>query len=123
MKKRIDSFKYAFRGIAEGFKGQWNIKIHFLFALAAIALSYYLELRTSRFCIILLCCGAVISIELINTAIEKLCDLVEPNKNEKVRVIKDISAGAVLIVSIVSLIIGLIIFVPKIMQLVTCPNN
>lgn len=117
MKKRIDSFKYAFRGIAEGFRGQVNIKIHLAAAIIAIAMAFFFELRTGRFCIILLCCGAVISLELINTAIEKLCDLIEPNKNDKIKNIKDISAAAVLVTAIFSLIIGVIIFAPKIIEM------
>lgn len=118
MKKRIDSFKYAFRGIAEGFREEVNIKIHLVAAIIAISMAFFFELRTGKFCIILLCCGAVISLELMNTAIEKLCDMIEPNKNDKIKVIKDISAAAVLVASVVSLIVGLMIFVPKIMEMI-----
>ena len=118
MKKRVNSFKAAFVGIAEAFKGQWNIKFHLIATVVAISMAFFFELRTGRFCIILLCCGLVISAELLNTAIEKLCDFIEPNKNEKIRVIKDISAAAVLVASIVSLVVGLIIFIPKIMHLI-----
>jgi diacylglycerol kinase len=60
--------------------------------------------------LVLLCSGLVMGFEALNTSIEKLCDFVEPNKNEKIKLIKDISAAAVLIVSIFSGIIGVIIF-------------
>ncbi|MCD6065193.1 MAG: diacylglycerol kinase [Bacteroidetes bacterium] len=119
MKKRIDSFRYAFRGIADAFSEQPNIRIHFIAAGIAVLLSAFLHLNTTEWCIILFCCGLVISMELLNTAIEKLCDFAEPQRNEKIRIIKDVSAAAVLVASIVSLAIGLVIFVPKIVQMVS----
>lgn len=113
MKKRIDSFKYAFRGIEEGVREQTNIKIHLAAAIVAIGLSAWLQISATEWAIIFLCIGGVISLELINTAIEKLCDFVEPNRNEKIRIIKDIAAAAVLVASIISVIVAIFIFGPK----------
>lgn len=115
MKKRVNSFKVAFTGIAEGVASQWNLKFHFTATLVVIAAAAYFQLSTSEWCTLLLCCALVISLELLNTAIEKLCDYIEPNKNEKIRIIKDISAAAVLISAIAAAIIGAIVFYPKIM--------
>jgi undecaprenol kinase/diacylglycerol kinase (ATP) len=118
MKKRIDSFRYAFQGVADGLREQVNIRIHLLCAGLAIILSGVLGLNGIEWCIILFCCGLVISLELLNTALEKLCDVVEPNKNEKIRIIKDMSAAAVLVASATSLVIGLIIFWPRLADFV-----
>lgn len=117
MKKRANSFKYAFIGIYEGLKSQWNFKFHLLAACLVIALGFYFEVSKMEWCVSLICCALVISLELINTAIELLCDFVEPNKNEKIRIIKDISAAGVLVSAIVALVIGVIIFLPYIKAL------
>ena len=117
MKKRANSFKYAFIGIYEGLKSQWNFKFHLLAACMVIALGFYFEVSKIEWCILLICCAIVISLELINTAIELLCDFIEPNKNEKIRIIKDISAAGVLVSAIVAAVIGGIVFVPRIAEL------
>lgn len=116
MKKRANSFRAAFVGLYEGLKNQWNFKFHLIAACLVIALGFYFEVSKIEWCILLLCCALVISLELINTAIELLCDFIEPNKNEKIRVIKDISAAGVLISAIVAAIVGGIVFVPKIIE-------
>jgi len=116
MKKRANSFKYAFIGTYEGLKSQWNFKFHLLAACVVIALGFYFEVNKIEWCILLICCALVISLELINTAIELLCDFVEPNKNEKIRIIKDISAAGVLVSAIIALVIGGIVFVPKMIE-------
>ena len=116
MKKRANSFKAAFTGLYEGLKNQWNFKFHLIAACVVIALGFYFEVSKTEWCVLLLCCAIVISLELINTAIELLCDFVEPNKNEKIRIIKDISAAGVLVSAIIALVIGGIVFVPKIIE-------
>lgn len=117
MKKRANSFKYAFIGIYEGLKSQWNFKFHLLAACVVIALGFYFAVSKTEWCVLLICCALVISLELINTAIELLCDFIEPNKNEKIRIIKDISAAGVLVSTIVAAVIGGIVFVPRIAEL------
>jgi diacylglycerol kinase (ATP) len=117
MKKRANSFKYAFIGIYEGLKSQWNFKFHLLAACVVIALGFYFEVSKMEWCVLLLCCALVISLELINTAIELLCDFIEPNKNEKIRIIKDISAAGVLVSAIIALVVGIIILIPYIKEL------
>ena len=116
MKNRIHSFKAAFNGISIAFKSEWNLKFHFLVAIAAISLAYYVDLNSVEFSIILICIGLVISIELINTSIEYLCDFIRPEKHDAIKKIKDISAAAVLISSIISLVIGILVFLPKILE-------
>lgn len=116
MKKRANSFKTAFTGLYEGLKSQWNFKFHLIAACVVIAFGFYFEVSKLEWCVLLLCCALVISLELINTAIELLCDFIEPNKNEKIRIIKDISAAGVLVSAIIAFVIGGIVFVPKVLE-------
>ena len=105
----LKSFVYALNGIIEAIK-QRNIKIQLTIAIAAIALGFIFHINRGEWCIILLCIALVLSLEITNTALEHLVDLVSPDYHEKAGKIKDLAAGAVLIASIISAIIGLIIF-------------
>lgn len=90
-----------------------NFTIHIIAAFTAIAFCLFLNVSDIEFVIVLICIAMVIAFEIINSAIEKLCDIVEPNRSEKIKIIKDMSAAAVLIVAIASFVIGIIIFFPK----------
>lgn len=113
-KKLINSFKYAFSGIFLSFKTERNMKIHFLVMFLVIVMGLLFKISTFEWIICILLFGLVISLELINTAIEKTVDLAMPKINENAKIAKDVSAGAVLISAICSAIIGLLIFIPKI---------
>ena len=113
----LKSFVYAFHGFATFFRHERNGKIQLFVAAVAISLSCWLGLSSTEWLAILGCIGAVLSLEMINSAIEKLCNLVHPAHHPLVKSIKDMCAGAVLWVSITSTIIGVIIFLPKILLL------
>lgn len=118
MKKLIYSFKYAFEGIFTGFKQEQNMKIHVAIMLLVIILGVVLKISALEWIICIILFGVVISAELFNTAIEQTVNIAMPEINEKAKIAKDVSAGAVLIIAISAAIIGLIIFVPKIMVLI-----
>ena len=103
------SFTYAIKGIQLSLKER-NMKVLFVCALATIILGFFLKITSSEWYVILICIGIVLSLEMINTSIEKVVDLVEPNHHPKAGAIKDISAGAVLVFSVISAIIGIMIF-------------
>jgi diacylglycerol kinase len=86
-------------------------------AIIAVVLSWILKISVAEWMVILGCIASVLSFEMINSSIEKLCNLVHPKFHPAVKTIKDISAGAVLLVAISSAIIGAIIFIPKIYPL------
>lgn len=115
-KKLINSFKYAFSGIATAFKSEKNMKIHFTMMMLVIIFGILLKISLNEWlvCIMLFC--MVIGSEMINTAVENVVNLAMPTKNEVAKNTKDISAGAVLVFAIGSAIIGLIIFIPKIIN-------
>ena len=113
-KKIINSFKYAIEGFISSFKTERNMKIHVLAMALVIALGILFKLSKIEWCIITIAIVMVISAELFNTAIETVVDMVSPQKNLQAKLAKDIAAGAVLVFAIGSAIIGLIIFIPKI---------
>lgn len=113
-KKIINSFRYAIEGFISSFKTERNMKIHILAMAIVIALGIFFKLNKIEWCIITIAIVMVISAELFNTAIETVVDMVSPQKNLQAKLAKDIAAGAVLVFAIGSAIIGLIIFIPKI---------
>ncbi|MCX6292423.1 MAG: diacylglycerol kinase family protein [Bacteroidetes bacterium] len=110
----MNGFVYAAKGLVEAIKSQFNIRFHFVAAVAVIALSFYYHLSPTEWCLILLSIAIVFATELLNTSIEYLTDFVSPEYNFLAGKVKDIAASAVLISAIVSAAVGLIIFVPKI---------
>lgn len=109
MSNFFKSFIYAFNGIKLSLQ-QRNMKVHICCALLAIACGFILKINTTEWCMILICIGIVLALETINTAIESFVDLIEPNHHPIAGKIKDLAAGAVLIFSIVSALIGIMIF-------------
>lgn len=109
MNSFFKSFSFALNGLKISLK-QRNMKIHISCALLVIALGLYFKITIIHWCILLLCIGAVIALEIINTAIEHLVDLVSPNYNELAGKVKDLAAGAVLVIAIISAIVGCVIF-------------
>ena len=113
-KKLRNSFKYAFEGIEEAWKTEQNLKIHFVIMALVIIAGFIFKISVMEWIVCLLLFAIVISLELINTAIETTVDIAMPDINEKAKYAKDIAAGAVLFSAMISVIIGLIIFLPKI---------
>ena len=114
---RLKSFKYAIQGFVYIVRYEHNARIHLFITGAILIMGFLLHIRKMEWVLVLLCMGLVLSVEMINTAIEKLSDIVSPQKNEKIRVIKDISAAMVLVSSIIAMIAGLIIFLPHLGRL------
>lgn len=114
-KKLINSFKYAGEGVISSLKTERNMKIHFFIMILVIIAGFLLEITQMEWIICVILFGLVIGSELFNTAIEETVDLAMPYRNEKAKLAKDISASAVLVVAIASAVVGLIIFIPKIM--------
>lgn len=113
-KKLINSFKYAIEGIISSFKTERNMKIHILAMIIVIIAGIFYKINMIEWMMCVIAIVLVIAGELFNTAIETIVDMVSPQKNAKAKLVKDISAAAVLVLAIGALIIGLIIFIPKI---------
>jgi diacylglycerol kinase len=112
--KLIKSFGYAWNGIKTTFTSQTNFKIHLLAAIITIVLGFVLNIAAIEWVIIIFCIALVLTMEMINTAVEKLCDVVHKDTHPIIKMVKDIAAGAVLVVAANSLIVGGVIFLPKI---------
>lgn len=114
--KLICSFHYALNGLRYFFGSDRNGKIELGCALSVIALGYIFRVSKLEWCLITVCIGMVLALEMFNTAIEKMADIVQPEYSTPVKIVKDVAAGAVMLAAAGSLIIGLIVFVPKILN-------
>ncbi|WP_066049788.1 diacylglycerol kinase family protein [Robertmurraya korlensis] len=108
------SFRHAVSGFSKALKEERNMKIHLFFTVAVVFLGFVLEVTKIEWILLLLLIGGVISLELINSSIENLVDLVTEEFHPLAKKAKDMAAAAVFFLSIVSVIIGLIIFIPKV---------
>lgn len=111
MRKLLRGFVFAFQGIGRSVITQQNLRIHLVAAVVVGFFGVLARLSAIHWCVVCLCCMLVISLELINTGLEALCDRVEPKQDERIRTAKDSAAGAVLVAAAGSLLIaGLILF-------------
>ncbi len=113
----INSFRVAVCGILTMIKEERNMKIHILATIVVVALGSVLRISGGEWCAIAIVIGMVIAGELINSSIEVLVDVVMPTYDIRAKRIKDASAGAVLILAISALVVGAIIFAPKLYEL------
>lgn len=112
LKKQLRSFGYAWKGIQSCVGKEQNLSFHLIAAMAVIIAGIVLGITRTEWIMVVMCIGTVIAAELFNTAIEKLVDLVSPERHPVAGRVKDIAAGAVLICAVAAAIIGLIIFIP-----------
>lgn len=117
MKRFIYSFKYAIQGMRTSIADQPNLKIHLAVAVAVVIAGFYFQITSVEWCVVLLCISLVIGLEMINSALEGLVDLVTRERLPLAGKIKDIAAGAVLFAAMISVVIGVIIFGKYIVQL------
>ena len=115
----IQSFKVAFEGLKVALYHERNFRIQVGVFIVVIIAGFLFQINSTEWIFILLCAAVVLSTELINSAIEKLCNHVTPEIHPLIKKIKDFSAAAVLVGTILSVIIGTIIFLPKMMKLMT----
>lgn len=115
MKRLTDSFRHAIEGIISAAGVEKNLKIHFMVMTCVIIVGLIVKLSISEWIICIVLFGLVISAEMFNTALEKAMDYINEDYDEKIKFIKDASAGAVLAIAVTSAIIGLIIFIPKLL--------
>ena len=114
VKRLFKSFNYAWRGLFKTFREEQNLKVQFLAASLVVILGWYFKISQPEWLILILVVGLVILMEIVNSAIERVTDVLKPRINGYVKEIKDIMAAAVMLASIIALIIGLIIFIPYI---------
>lgn len=111
---RIKSFKYAFAGLKTLFLEEHNARIHLVSALIAVALGLMFEISLNEWIALVLVMGLVFICELINSSLEALADFISLEKHPQIKKVKDLAAASVLISAFVALVVGVIIFYPKI---------
>lgn len=111
--KRIKSFYYAWNGIKYTVKSQHNMWIHLAIMCLVIVFGVFFELNFKEWGLIFIAIGIVLFSEIFNTAIELIIDIISPEYNKKAGLVKDLAAGAVLIAAITAILIGLLVFLPK----------
>jgi diacylglycerol kinase len=116
MKKRLNSFRYAFTGLRNLLVYEHNARIHLLAALLATILGIALQITPGKWALLAIAIFGVFVAELFNSAIERLADVVSPGYHEEIRKVKDYCAAAVLLASILALIAGIIIFLPELIR-------
>ncbi len=114
LQSRIKSFKDAIKGVLLASSSEFNFKIHLVAAILAVCLGLFFKITMMEWLIIILTIAMVLSAELINTAIEYLCDHIHPEKHPSIGKVKDVAAGAVLIAALGSIVIAIIIFGPHV---------
>ncbi|GAB4023704.1 diacylglycerol kinase family protein [Spirosoma koreense] len=110
LRKVIRSFGFAGQGVIDLFRFENNAKVHLLVAGLVMLAGFFLDLSGTEWAIVLTQIGLVWAAEAFNTAIEKLCDFVSPGIHPQIKAIKDLSSGAVLLLTITAVGVGLIIF-------------
>lgn len=114
---KVKSFSYAIQGIKEAFKKEPNLRIHIVITFLVIFSAILLKFTLSEWAILLITIFFVLTLELINTAIESLVNLVSPEIRNEAKIAKDISASVVLLGALLAAVVGLILFVPKLFNL------
>ena len=115
-KRLTGSFKYAFEGIIQTYKGEQNLKIHTFIAILVIVFGFFLKISTVEWFACLILIGLVLMSEFFNTAIEYVVDLASPKIHPLAKAAKDTASAGVLIMSIMAAIVGGIIFIPKLIE-------
>jgi len=118
IRKAIRSFKYAGMGIYGLFRHENNARIHLIACILVVIAGVIFHISATEWCFIVIQIGLVCAAEAINTAIEKLADVVSPDYHIAIKDVKDVAAAAVLILAISAVIVGGIIFIPKIIIMV-----
>lgn len=111
------TFGYAFEGILTGIRKERNMRIHTVAMILVVFFGTVLGLSATEWCICLVLFGLVMALELVNTAVEAVVDLATEERRPLAKIAKDTAAGAVLFAAIISVIIGLIIFLPYVLEL------
>ena len=118
MSRLTRSFSYALNGLSICVLKGANFRIHLLSGTIAIIAGYAFNISPNEWMVVLLCIGFVLCMEMLNTAIEQLCDVVHKEIHPGIKLTKDIAAGAVLVSAVVAAICGAFVFLPKLLSFI-----
>lgn len=115
MKKIIRPFWWAIQGLYNSWRQEKHLRFHTFAAIVVVAVGVWVDLTVEEWAIVWLSIGMVFVAEIINSAIEQLADMIQPDQDARIKYIKDASAGAVLVSAIIAAGIGLMVLVPKLL--------
>lgn len=110
------SFLYAGNGIKYCFKHELNFRIDLLATIVVIVMGFFFNISITEWLFVIGCCMLVLAMEMLNTALEKICNIISEEFHPLIKFVKDVAAGAVLVCAIGSALIGALIFIPKIIH-------
>ncbi|MEW6741131.1 MAG: diacylglycerol kinase family protein [Planctomycetota bacterium] len=113
MRAFIASFGYAFAGIGHAFKTQRNLRVHAGALVLVLALGFWLRVSLWEWALLVITIALVVALELVNSALEAMLDLLHPQHDSRVKAAKDTMAGAVLVAALGSVAVGVLVFGPK----------
>ena len=116
-KERILSFRYAFHGLGDLIRQEHHARLHCVGAALVIVAGFLLKLNAMEWVAVVFAIGFVFAAETVNTALERLADVVQPERDDRIRDVKDLAAAAVLVCALTAAAIGLIVFLPKLIAL------
>ncbi|MEM8967114.1 MAG: diacylglycerol kinase family protein [Bacteroidota bacterium] len=116
---RIKSFGHAINGFRVLFKEEHNARVHLVVTIVVLSLGAFFSISVSEWLIIILTIGFVFVTEILNTAIEDIADFISPQRDARIKRIKDLGAAAVLLSAVTAVVIGIIIFLPKIWSILS----
>jgi diacylglycerol kinase len=116
-KRLFKSFQYAAKGLVKTFHEEQNLKVQTIVGTIVLILGLYYKINLTEWCILIFSISIVLIMELVNSAVERVTDVLKPRINTYVKEIKDIMAAAVMLSSITAVIIGLLIFLPYILKI------
>lgn len=114
LSRLIKSFQYAIRGLVKAFKEEQNLRVQSFLAGVVSILALYLHIELIEWCVLIILIGLVLLMEIINSALERVTDVLKPRIHTYVKEVKDIMAAAVMLASGLAVIVGVIIFFPYI---------
>ncbi|MEP7253987.1 MAG: diacylglycerol kinase family protein [Ginsengibacter sp.] len=114
----LKSTGYAFAGLKTCFANEKNFRIQVVIGILIVIAGFVFQIESNEWLVVLVCAALVLTLEMMNTAIEKLSDLYTTSIHPGIKIIKDVAAGAVLLASLVSAICGCIIFIPRIILII-----
>ena len=118
-RKVLRSFRFAGQGIIDLFRYENNAKVHLLIAIVVLVAGFWLGISRIEWAVLITQIGLVWAAEAINTALEKLCDFVSPGIHPQIKAIKDMASGAVLILAIAAVVVGLLILGGRLLEILT----
>ena len=108
------SFKFALKGLKTAFDNEPNFRTHSVTTLIVLVAAYFFDFSTTEYAILVLTIGFVLILELVNTAMESIVNLVSPEVKDQAKIAKDVSAAAVLMAAMMAILVGIFLFLPKI---------